>query len=103
MDLTTLVFYIRNGHDLSTHLNVDSELDMEEIDVFMEDKLEIRSNLHFFDVEEIQTNEFEMDGVKLIELLPLNMIIEAVNAFITDGLDDITIANRILNYRINDA
>lgn len=82
-------------------------VDLYQIDVYLEGKLDLQSDLKFFDAETIPNNlVIEVDGIKHINLFPLIMLQEMVEEYkrLPDQkLTDQEIATKILDYRNKDA
>ncbi|GGG53298.1 hypothetical protein [Hymenobacter glacieicola] len=80
-------------------------LDIETSDIYMKDKIDIDSELHFFDIEE--TEEYILyvkDGQEYTELFMLWHAIELIEEYIK--LEKLSIkdtALRLIEYRIKDA
>jgi hypothetical protein len=82
-------------------------VDFGQVDTFLKEALDIRAEIIFVDAETMPgTIEVEIDGVNYINLLPLFMLQEMVEEFANlEGkhMTDVQIANRIIEYSINDA
>lgn len=89
---------------------IESELpnvDFRQVNTYLEGELDVESNIAFFDAEVIPGDvEMELNGLKYINLFPLVMLQEMVEAWHNNygqKLSDYEIAKGILKYRINDA
>lgn len=82
-------------------------VDLDQIDTYMQDSLDIHSEIAFFDAETIPgTSEIEVNGIKYVNLLPFYMLQEMVEAFANPAqkkLNDTEIAKRVIEYVENDA
>jgi len=83
------------------------ELDFRQVDIYLEEVLSIVSEVKLFDAESIPNDsEIEIDGKRFVNLFPLAMAQEMVEDFsnaYSNILSDKEIADRLINYRINDA
>ncbi|HEX7906105.1 MAG TPA: hypothetical protein VF487_19665 [Chitinophagaceae bacterium] len=81
------------------------EFDLAEL--YMENSLSLDSNIRFFDSEKISNDlEMEVEGIKYVNLFPLYLAQEMIEEFTKSTekkYSDLEIANRLLEYRINDA
>lgn len=77
------------------------------VDVYLKEKLDINSEVKFFDVDAIPNNlDIEINGVKYVNLFPLPMVQEMVEEYVASNdakLTNSEIAQRLLDYRIKDA
>lgn len=84
-----------------------SGLEMGLIDVYLIDKLDINSNVKFFDVDTIPNNlEIVVDDVKYVNLFPLTILQEMVEDYsnqLTPQLTNKEIARKLIEYREKDA
>lgn len=82
-------------------------VDLDQIDTYLKDSLDIHSEIAFFDAETIPgTSEIEVNGIKYANLLPFYMLQEMVEAYANpadEKLTDTEIAMRVIEYVINDA
>ena len=107
MNVINFIDYLINPeklNDLLTKLNVNVE--SEALIVCVKDSLDINSEISIFDIEDTNGQlVFEKEETKFIELFPLEMVqemaIEYVNTY--EGMLHYEIAQRIIDYRINDA
>jgi len=87
----------------STAPNIEYDL----VDIFMIGELGLNSEIIFFDAESISDNSiFQKEGIRYENLFPLNMAQEMVEEYVNiykDGLSDLEIAKRLLDYRQRDA
>lgn len=105
MNLLNFIKYLRNPSEIEkVILEEVPELDIDYADIYLEEELSIYSKMYFFNAEEIK-GEIEMnyEGKKLINLFPLYYLEEIFDEFSTNEKEDITIATKILNFRIKDA
>lgn len=73
-------------------------------DIYMKDRIDINSELHFFDIEEAEEYIlYVKDGQEYIELFMLWHAIELIEDFIKGGLSTEATAQRLIEYRIKDA
>ncbi len=77
------------------------------IDVYLKDKLDIESEVRFFDVDTIPNNlEIDIEGIHYVNLFPLVMMQEIIQDYsnlTTPKPSNTEIAKRLLEYRIKDA
>lgn len=77
------------------------------VDIYLKDKLDINSEVKFFDVDTIPNDlEINIDGSRYVNLFPLPMtqeMIEEYSKLVTPKLSNKEIAERLLDYRIKDA
>ena len=108
MKLTTLIDYLKNPNKLDQlfsdeKLNTDSEA----LEIYMEDSLGLESEIKIFEIEETEDNlVFEKNGVKYIQLFPVEHAIEVLNSYLNlagKEHSNFEIASRLLEYRIKDA
>ena len=105
MKLVDLIPYLGNSNNLEQllveqNLNMDSEA----IIICMENSLDIDAEIYFFEIEQTEGNlVFERDGIRYIELFPAYHALEIVESYLLPSDDNQKIANRLLEYRINDA
>ncbi|AYZ36528.1 hypothetical protein EGY07_13610 [Chryseobacterium indologenes] len=104
MNLIDLIGQINNLHDLYFEFKADVE--SEALIVCLKDSLDINSEVIIFGIEETNGDLiFEKDGNKYVELFPLEMTQEMVEEYINtyNGISSTEIAERLLDYRLNDA
>lgn len=90
--------------NLLTELNVDRE--SEAFIACLKDSLDVNSEVSIFGIEETDGKlMFEKDGAKFIELFPLEMVEEMATDYVNTykNMSHSEIAQRLIDYRINDA
>ncbi len=93
-----------NFEDLYIEFNANAE--SEALIVCLKDSLDINSEVAIFGIEETDGDLiFEKDGNKYVELFPLEMTQEMIGEYVNTykGISNTEIAERLLDYRINDA
>ncbi|PQV47453.1 hypothetical protein CLV33_107242 [Jejuia pallidilutea] len=105
MNLVEFIFYLKNPSKIEEFVtNENQEIDIDYADIYLENELSIYSKLFFFDAEQIDGKlEIEFNGKKYVNLFPLDYLLDIFTEFNVSGDSDLEIANKILNYRINDA
>ena len=106
MKLEVLVRYLAN--DQLEKLFVDYKLDedSEALLIYMEDLLSINSDVYIFEIEVTEDYQiYEREGIRFIQLFPLEMAHEMVKEYINTykNISHNEIAQRLIEYRINDA
>lgn len=109
MKLIDLVKYLKDDTALERFYfenNINAE--DESLLAYMEDELHIDSEIHLLSWEETEDEVvIEKDGKRFIQLFPLNLGVEFYSYFedyfLKKNYDEKQIANRLLEYRINDA
>ena len=74
--------------------------------IYMNDKLEINSEVRIFEIEETEDDlSFEKEGIHYVQLFPIYMAQEMIEDFFKaySTESNLDIAKRLLDYRINDA
>ncbi len=107
MKLEDLVKYLRDSVKLEElydllKLNKESEALL----IYMEDQINLESDTYIFEIE--QTDDYlayENNGLKFVQLFPLEMAQEIVEEYINmyNNITSYEIAQRLIEYRINDA
>ncbi|MBL7881290.1 MAG: hypothetical protein JNN23_15765 [Chryseobacterium gambrini] len=107
MKLEDLVKYLGNSmkfdelYDL-LKLNKESEALL----IYMEDQINLESDTYIFEIEETDDYlTYENSGLKFIQLFPLEMAQEMVEEYLNiyNNITSHEIAQRLIDYRINDA
>jgi len=106
MKLINLIPYLKSTNGIAdlfklNNLNIKSEV----ILIYMIELLTIDSEIVFFEIEETEDDLlFQKNGISYIQFFPVNYAKELVEDFSRLGYDDdLKIARRLLEYRINDA
>lgn len=95
---------LKNLDDLYIEFNADA--DSEALIVCLKDSLDMNSEIAIFGIEETEGDLiFEKGGNKYIELFPLDSVQEMVAEYVNThkGISNTEIAERLLDYRLNDA
>jgi hypothetical protein len=108
MRYAVLIQYLTNPDLLgSLYENLGINSESEALQIYMKNELSLNSEIFIFEIEETKGELiFERDGVKYFELFPVD---HAVNLIEFDlqlkekGYSDLQIAERLLEYRLNDA
>jgi hypothetical protein len=108
MNIVELIPYLKNYSEakvLCASLIPGVEFDL--IEIYVKDKLELDSEVVFFDAESIPNElRIEVDGIRYENFFPLYMAQEMVQEYVdrfNDELSNEEIAKRLLNYRQKDA
>jgi hypothetical protein len=108
MKLTELVKYLLHPELLpdiyrKQNLNEESEVLL----IYMKEPLDIESEISIFEIEETEGNLFfDKDGVAYVQLFALPHAIDLIESDLDlkgKGFSDLQIAERLLEYRKNDA
>ncbi len=107
MILENLIDYLDNSKKIDElyetyKVNTDSEA----ILVYMEHSLSLNSEIFLFDIEETEDKiQYKKNNTLFIQLFPVEYAIELLDDLNlkNQGLSNLDIANRLLQYRINDA
>ncbi|WP_295794147.1 hypothetical protein [Mucilaginibacter sp.] len=106
MKLINLIPYLKSANGIAelfklNNLNIKSEV----ILIYMIEFLTIDSEIVLFEIEETEDDLlFQKNGISYIQLFPVNYAKELIEDFSRLGYDDdLKIARRLLEYRINDA
>jgi len=107
MNLLKAISYLKNqGGSAQMIIEESIDIDPDFLSLFMIEKLHVDSEIVFFDYDNIPPkNEFELDGVKYVELFPLSLLEDLISDFsaLPEYNTDLKLAKRLLKYRINDA
>ncbi len=108
MKLIDLIPYLIDMEKLSNfYLENNLNFDSEEVSIYMVDKIDVNSNIYFFEVEETDGEvEFEKEGVIYLSFFPLEHTYELVKDeldLLNKGLTNQQISERLVQYRIYDA
>lgn len=80
------------------------DIDYYDAEVYLKDSLNIESELLIFDAEKIEGMiEMEVNNEKYYNLFSLDLLTEVYDDYSKPSGTDREIAERIINYRINDA
>jgi len=108
MNLIQLIDHVKNMTEAKKF--VESQIpnvEFNQVDIYMKDRLDLNSEIIFVDAETTDYKvEIEINGEKYINLLPLSMLQEMVEAQKNKFFDrrtDTEIAERLLEYRAKDA
>lgn len=108
MKLLDIIDYLRHRHNvgqLFEKLNLSTK--SEAILIYMKDSLDLNSELVFFEIEETQDDLiFKKDNVTYHQLFSVDHVVDILSSYFSDRekrLDNIGLAKRLLEYRINDA
>ncbi|MDR2270405.1 MAG: hypothetical protein LBF27_05800, partial [Sphingobacterium sp.] len=91
-------------NDLYKEFNANVE--SEALIVCLKDSLDLNSEIEIYGIEETDGDLiFEKDGNKYVELFPLDSVQEMVGEYVDTykGISNTEIAERLLDYRLNDA
>ena len=108
MNLVEIIKYLTDPEKLKElykeqGLNTESEALL----IYMQETLNLDSEISFFELEETEDNLFfEKDGKQYIQLFSLDYAVELIELDLNlkdNGYSDMKIAERLLDYRKNDA
>ena len=105
MKITDLIPYIKDT-DKWDGLIADLHLDpnCEEVLIYTLDKLDIDSEILLIELEKSRDDlEITLDGKKYIQILPYSLAQELVTVDFSNLRTDLDIAQRLIEYCINDA
>ena len=108
MKLVDLVPYLIGKKKLETlYQQKPLDSDSAAILVYMKDELAIESDLRFLRIEDTADEiNFTLDGVRFVQLFPLGHLNELTHSdlnLVNKGYSDFEIAQRLFDYRLNDA
>jgi hypothetical protein len=105
MNLIKLVEILKSESELVKVITQEyPDLDIDYADVFFENEIDVNSSLMFFNAEELSGNiEFKVNGIKFINLFPLDYLLDYYNDIKCDDKTDLEIATEIINYRLHNA
>ena len=106
MNLADLIEQINqsNTEQFLQNNSIDIEYDL--IDIYAKEKLDINSEIEFFNAEEIPNEVFiEIEGVNYQNVCPLNMLEDIINDFKIQNpkIDTFELTNKVLDYLEKDA
>ena len=108
MKLVDIIEYLRHPSkvgQLNDTLNLSTN--SEAILIYMKDSLDLDSELRFFEVETTEDElVYKENGVAYHQLFPIDHAVEILDSYFSDNekkLDNVGLAKRLLEYRINDA
>lgn len=107
MNYVDFVGYLTNLDDLdSLYIEFEADTESEALIVCLKDSLDLNSEVAIFGIEETEGDLiFEKNGNKYVELFPLDSVQEMVEEYNNThkGISTTEIAERLLDYRVNDA
>lgn len=107
MKLVDLVEYLINNNIDQLYANENINIDSEAILIYMSKYLSIDSEVVLFTIEETEDClEFEQNGIKYVQLFPLDYAKELIESDLNlkeKGYSNLYIAERLLDYRERDA
>lgn len=105
MKLTDLVPYLENVNkwdDLLADLGIDTNC--EEVLIYALDKLDIDSDILLIEVGKTEDNlEISLEGKKYVQLLPYSLAKELITIDFSNFKTNFDMAQRLIEYSINDA
>jgi len=106
--LNELISHLKSVEEAEKIISIEiPDVEFGSIDIYLKDRLNIESEIRFFDAETIPNNlVIEVDGINYVNLFPLPMTQEIVEGYANlsaPKLNDIEIAQKLLDYRIKDA
>jgi hypothetical protein len=109
MKLEELVTYLMNPEQLEQlykelGLNIDSE--SEPLLIYMEGEIDLKSEIVFFESDETEDDLiFEKDGKRFVNIWDIDYAIYLLEILdlLDKGYSNVKIAQRLIEYRLNDA
>ncbi|WP_394775812.1 hypothetical protein [Flavobacterium sp.] len=107
MKLIELVKHLKSVKESEEFTSTQlSDIEYDLIDMYMIEKVDLDSDIVFFDAEKIPNKLIlEIEGVTYENLFPLNMAQDMVDEFVSGNASasDLEIAEFLINYREKDA
>jgi hypothetical protein len=106
MTLTELVENLSKPDKIEKFIqSITPEIPTEALLIYMEGELDLNSKLSFLGIEETDDDLiYENNGVRYVQLFPVEMAIELIQMFKpTCNFEIAKICKRLLAYRVNDA
>jgi hypothetical protein len=108
MKLYELVMHLKSVDDAKDYAKKNlGEVEYTSIEIYMVSPMSIDSEVQLFDATDLPPyNEVNIEGIDYINLLTINYLQEIVGDYVNDmgnKFDEKKVAERILNYVINDA
>ncbi|UKB85370.1 hypothetical protein LF887_07020 [Chryseobacterium sp. MEBOG06] len=106
MKLTDLIEQINQSNTEQFLLNNSIDIEYDLIDICAKEKLDISSEIEFFNAEEIPNEIFiKINGVEYQNVCPLNMLEDIINDFKIQNseIDTFELTNQVLDYLEKDA
>lgn len=107
MKIIELVKYLKNVQDSEKFVSVElPDIEYDLVDIYMINKLDLDSQIIFFDAEKIPNKLIiDIEGVIYENLFPLNMAQDMVEEFVSNNpsASDLEIAKFLIKYREKDA
>jgi hypothetical protein len=108
MKLSDVIEYLRHPDKLGQlYETLNLSTNSEAILIYMKDSLNLDSELRFFEIERTEDDLiFKENGVTYHQLFPVHYAAKIIDSYFSDnekGLDNVGLAKRLLEYRINDA
>lgn len=108
MKLLDIIEYLRHPDNVGQlYDTINLSPDSEAILIYMKDSLDLNSELKFFEIEKTEDDlVFKEDDVTYHQFFPVDYAVEILDSYFSDNekkLDNIGLAKRLLEYRINDA
>ena len=105
MKLTDLIPYLKQPdkwEDLLAYLGIDTNC--EEVLIYAHDKLDINSDILLIEVEKTEDDlEIILEGKKYVQILPYSLAYELITIDFGNFKTHLEIAQRLIEYSINDA
>lgn len=105
MKLTDIIPYLKDTdkwEDLLADLNIDNNC--EEVLIYALDKLDINSDILLIELEKTEDDlEINFEEKKYIQIFPYSLAYELITIDFSNLKTDLDIAQRLIEYRINDA
>jgi hypothetical protein len=108
MKIVELISFLKSKEKLEELYKVfNLSLNSECVLIYMKEKIDIDSDIFFFEIEDTEDNiEFIKEGLVYIQLFPLFYASELITLdldLLNKGFDNLQIAQRLIEYRINDS
>jgi len=104
MKFIEFIKYLKNNETEQFMNQHYSDIDYYDAEVYLKDSLNKESELAIFDGEKIEgLIEMEVNNEKYYNLFTLDLLVEVFEDYSNLSSSDTEIADKIINYRINDA
>ncbi len=104
MKFIEFIKYLKNNETEQFMNQHYSDIDYYDAEVYLKDSLNKESELAIFDGEKIEgLIEMEVNNEKYYNLFTLDLLVEVFEDYSNLSNSDTEIADKIINYRINDA
>lgn len=105
MNVIGFIPYLRDSEKIKQFLNqYYPEIDYYDAEVYLKDTIDKKSDFEIFDCEKIEgLLEMQYNNTKYYSLFSLDHLLDVFKSYSKTSGNDSTVAQRIIDYRINDA